>query len=444
MNKKLKKITMLNALALAMLSAHSYAQPPKFSIVPVPAGSNTTQANKGDIFSITYKVTNNLSDSKTLTMKPMSGVLQLPRGAQYCDTLFRLAPGKSCLLRLQINTSKKAVGSKIQDGPEVCIGESSLSCSRPSPQNLLDINVLAAPSAPLTASSYDVVTTTSAILTAGQANRTVVIKNTGKVSANSISYKTVNLPSDTTVDSSGCTTIPAGGSCTITIIPGTIPNSSAALSPAPAILNIVGLNTNKLTLDLSVLTYGNIYQGGYFYKAIKTISSKNIGGSIAALTDLNNSKSYPWKPVGAVKTVSNAASIIDGQTNSRSILAVYKTGNYAAYECSQLRVNETGDACIAGVSCFTNWHLPAICEIGTGKTYSADCSAYANNMMSNLYNKGIGNFKTNTSYWASTAYTTGADTEGWQMSPFEAIPYGNTSPGNYWNFPVRCTRTLTY
>lgn len=437
MNNTIKTTALVNALMLAITCSAAQAATPKFTIVPVVPGSNSDQVKKGDIFDISYTVTNNLNDTKTLTMQPLKGVIQVTRGANNCDTLFRLAPKESCNLRLKVDTNALPVGSTLQNGPEVCIGPSRLSCSRPSPSNLLDIDIITAPDAPLTASSFDVVTAvTSTTTNPASLSRTVLIRNTGSEATESFSYVRSGF---TNYNLTGCPgQIPAGSSCTLTITPNNIPNNTGAVSPTPGkIIVDGGPNSNRLVIDVTVLGFGNIYQGGYLFKVDPTTPPQsNIGGTVAELSDLQNGKSFNWPGAGTLFPV-NANSLIDGRANTESIVSVYKAGNYAANACSQLRVNEAGAVCLSGVDCYSNWYLPAICEVGEGVTYSANCDPYPDNMMSNLNANGYGNFNQNTTYWTSTSYSEISSAEGWRMNPPAAIPYNFS-----WQFPVRCARTI--
>lgn len=448
MNIILKKKLIVSALMLAIAGTASSTATPKFTIVPVVPGSNHEEINKGDIFTISYRVTNNLNDAKTLMMKPLIGVTQSTRGANVCGLEFRLGSGKSCILKLKINTKDLPVGSTVQNGPEICIGKTSLACSKPTPSNLLDIDVGSVPAAPLIASSLDVVTATNTIaLAAG--NREVIITNSGSVPTIGLIINQTSLPAGTTVTGCGIPApfVPANSACTLTIAPGPNPNTVDAISPTPATLQISGANSSTLLIDVTVLTYGNIYQGGYVYKIdASTPPTRNVSGSIAGLSDISPNK-LSWNPINRpVQTINGIVSELDGSGNTQKIINAYGAGNYAAYNCSQVRVNDAGASCTGGADCFSSWYLPAICEIGNGATYSANCSLHPNNMTSNLFVPGIGNFQSGSgyasTYWASTSYTRGSDAEGWTFNPQNAIPYG-IYQGGYWNFYVRCARTLT-
>jgi hypothetical protein len=431
-----KKSILTYSLAFMAIS-QAHAGPPVFSIVPI-GGSNAYPAVQGDVVAVSYTVTNNTATSKIVSIKNIAGATQVTRGTGVCGATTTLAAagnsGSSCTLKLKINTSQMAVGTAITDGPFVCIGSSSrLTCSRPSQANLLQITVIRPPDALLTASSSDVVAKV------GGSTRTITITNNGSAIAQGINTQTpttVPAPWGNSVTSAPCANLNPGDTCTITFTANGA-NYPVGTAPTPGSIIVKGSNTNQLVIDYSQVEVGNIYQGGYIYNINDaTASTANIGGYIAALSDqpavISTSVIYP-----------NYLSLTDGYANTQAIKSIpgQAIDNYAAYNCTQKSVDETGQTCMPDQSCYSNWYLPAICEMENFNAPSgeADCRSSPSGMMNQLYyaNNNVGGFTAPGNYWSSSG------------GAFGMTFYLNTAPGNAftygggWTFPSRCARAIT-
>ncbi|RYH26679.1 MAG: DUF1566 domain-containing protein, partial [Alcaligenaceae bacterium] len=182
--------------------------------------------------------------------------------------------------------------------------------------------------------------------------RVLTITNTGAEEAVDVAItSSPPLPVGTTVSPASCATIPAaGGTCVLTVTPGSVPTAAVGdTASAPAVVTIAGSNTNTLTSQIAVLAYGSVYQAGYVFAVDDTLPiSGSIGVKVAGLT--NRSNAIMWSPVNSSV---GATSPTDGASNSRAILAAYSASpanSYAAGLCSQPQGG------------YSDWYLPAMCE----------------------------------------------------------------------------------
>ncbi|MET3493236.1 hypothetical protein [Variovorax boronicumulans] len=181
--------------------------------------------------------------------------------------------------------------------------------------------------------------------------RTLTITNTGLYEAAAVVY-TVSpaLPQGSTISPPDCGAIAAGGSCVLTVTPGSTPTAAPGnASPAPVVLGIQGRNTNALTAELRVLGYGGIYQGGLVF-AIDDTGAPS--GSVIAKV-LATSSAAPSVPWGVNGPVPGAKATQDGRSNTQAIQQASGTASgYAARSCSES--TEAG---------YRDWYLPALCEM---------------------------------------------------------------------------------
>jgi hypothetical protein len=182
-----------------------------------------------------------------------------------------------------------------------------------------------------------------------------------------------------------------------------LPGDTAA---APVSLSIAGSNTNTLNVNVSVLTYGSVYQGGYVFAVDDTTpATGSIGGTVAAQTDsANPSSGILWQASAAT---TGASSPSDGKANTAAIVSALgsPTSSYAAGVCK------------ATISGYSDWYLPAVCETGydsasSGTGCGSSSSPTQQNMQSNLVDNGnIGSL--NGVYWTSTEATAAPSTHSW-------------------------------
>jgi hypothetical protein len=203
-------------------------------------------------------------------------------------------------------------------------------------------------------------------------------------------------PTNTTVGQTvGCSgTLANGGTCTITITPGSTPNTTSTSTPAPTLFLVNGSNTNIIAAGFEVLTYGNLYEDANIYSVDDTVNLTTPNGSIggAGLFTSTNYPSFNWSNTndlipgiqfGTTSTCDpTQLTNTDGQCNTGIINAYYSSAsqNYAAGYCKAL-----------GAGGYDDWYLPAICEIGYGTIVpsTVNCGTQSNptaqNIWSNLY-----------------------------------------------------------
>lgn len=470
-----KTLTILFSLLCSLSALH--AASPVWSFTPLTATSISVPGNGSAI--VQYLVTNKSAKSHSLVMTPITGITQITSGAGICSNPFTLPTrGSSCTLSLLVQGSQ--LTQSISDGPIVCQQGSTLQCYKPSPSDVLKINVgandttLSASISTLGLSVND--TGLNAALTGTP--RQITITNSGTGSATNVTYSlSPALPSGTMISPGSCGTIAVSGSCILTITPGNTPSAAAGdTNPTPITISISGTNTNTLTPTVNILTYGSVYQSGYIYAVDDTTSNTgSIGGSVAALTDQSagviwssdgsSSVSYvailgvdelstpitpsptaPSYPPGTPPYLAcNGKS--DGACNTSNIVSYYNfnrasggapptpPGQYAAGLCTVTIDNES------------DWYLPAICEegyddIGSGANgCGTQASPAIQNMLSNLFDAGFGGLSGE--YWSSTEWAGDPFGYAWsQTYDLGNIPQ-NTFDKSYSTIKVRCSRALT-
>ena|SRR3990167_1363520 len=207
--------------------------------------------------------------------------------------------------------------------------------------------------------------------------RVFTLKNIGSTPATGVNCPSITSPSITSITCSGCGTILSGNVCTVTIQPSATASAAVAdTNPTPITLTIQGENTNKLTPSINVLTYGSFYQSGYVFSIIETQDpSLSIGGTVAAERDASmdssivvNIMEVPYSPAW-LYTFININNGYDGSNT--------KTGNtYWMVRQYSYDQNYSAGLCIPpfnSVGGYTDWYLPAICQMGYGATDSFDC-----------------------------------------------------------------------
>ncbi len=274
--------------------------------------------------------------------------------------------------------------------------------------------------------------------------RLITITNTGVSSATDVTYSpSPALPSGTTISPASCGTIAASDTCVLTITPGATPSAAAGdTNPTPITLSISGINTNTLTPTVNILTYGSVYQGGYVYAVDDTTpDTSSVGGSVVTQTDQaprfpdgvvwssngesstsvsydsipgitetsttgSSAPTYATAQIVFDNTYSNAFAFpfpssgsfyaCDGQTdgacNSDNILTLYDTyvTNYgiggSPYTLSSGPTSASDYAaglCTATISDYSDWYLPAICELGPNSNGSG-CNVGTQNIVNQL------------------------------------------------------------
>jgi len=289
--------------------------------------------------------------------------------------------------------------------------------------------------------------------------RTIAVTNIGGAAATSVAFSvSPALPPGTTISPANCGELAPAASCTITVTPGATP------SPTPVFLAVAGTNTNTLSLSIEVLSYGSVHQAGYIFAIDDTTpSTGNIGGKVAALTD--QAPDYPngiiWSSNGnsassgdavfdnilgineSSTTPSSACNgSLDGACDSQVIASFYSPPNSAinrSYYATGL--------CSANIGGFTDWYLPAICEMGydvygTGSGCGTAAVPTMQNMQTSLVDNGGNVAGFADYYWSSTEHSGSPDTVSFAqyMNPGNPQNFSNSKD---FRFGVRCVRAIT-
>ena len=454
-------------------------------------------------------------------------------GAAVCSSHFTLSPGGSCCLMLNLNGSGLAAGNYslspvvattpatykytvlsptpviVTSSPAPVPGQSTLQVS----PSLLGLSVNDQ--------------NTNLALTGNP--RSFTITNSGQYTVTGL---TVVPPAQALPQGSSylgtCRTsleLEPGETCTLTITPGSSASNGASgascatgIAPIPSVFSISASNAVTVSASVDVLSYQCIYQGGFIYSVDDTTSTTgSIGGKVAALTnqvtsspgiiwssngqvyqsDVNNvsfdiipfisqtsgvptweeARDYfdltyanhvisPFPPVSAF---ANCVGALDGQCNSKNILAFYNTYNTNYGIDNMVTAGPTNPEYYAAGRCslniegYTDWYLPAICELDAVHDAQGQltCPVGAQSMVANLSSL-IGDPEAETPstscnpptgtdclagvYWSSTEYAFGPAGNAWyEFFSIPTVDDGSTqgSFGKQNTSSVRCSRALT-
>lgn len=252
---------------------------------------------------------------------------------------------------------------------------------------------------------------------------------------------------------------------------GTDPCSLNGTAPQPRSIQVSGDNTNTVTSNVVVLNYGCIYQGGYVYAFDDTTSTTgSVGGKVAATADQASvSSAIIWSSNGGLGTspgdvsydlipgvaetstpsnglplylqfdsffssvynnpnpftsssFSACAGDRDGACNTNNIVTFYNqfvttntigTGGSGPFTASAGPTPLTAYAaglCKQTISSYSDWYLPAICELGYGSACGTPSSPTLQNMQSNLVDSLN---RLASIYWSSTASSAQPHSDAW-------------------------------
>jgi len=208
--------------------------------------------------------------------------------------------------------------------------------------------------------------------------RQIIVTNNGSISATNVTVNSgTPLPSGTTMTTTCVATLAPSSSCSITITPGAQATSDCQFgsAPTPSAVSVSAVDATTVQANVSVLSFGCIYQGGYVYSIDDTTpTTSSIDGAVAAPAD--GSAGIQW--YNGTNVATNASSLSDGASNTQLIVAVQGSGSYAASLCAT-----------SAVSGYSDWYLPAENELSL---------VYAN-----VASNAIGGFASG-DYWSSTEY----------------------------------------
>lgn len=295
--------------------------------------------------------------------------------------------------------------------------------------------------------------------------RQFTITNSGTADAEqvSINYSSTSVPSGTTITSTCSGALSAGSSCTITVTPGTAATEFCGLNgstsaPSPTTISISSSNASTVQVGFYVLSYGCVFQSGALYSIDDTTSSAgSIGGKVLSLTDSyaplywsTDSSNVPLLSTiaGTDETstagVGSCNALTDGSCNTALIQTFYTTPNTTP---SLNLDNYAAGVCKASiVGSYSDWYLPAVCEIGVdssgaGVGCGTSSTPTVQNVATNIvdYNMQVLGVSNSEVYWTST--TNSAGTGSIWVQNFST---GNAAQLSSTMAHVRCARSLTY
>lgn len=425
----------------------------------------------------------------------------ITEGSPYAVTVLTQPTGQTCAVT---NGSGTVGSTNVTNVGVTCVSnDTTLTAS----VSTLGLSVNCQPSSACTGTQNAALTGTPRLIT---------ITNTGSNSATNVTYlpSPPTLPSGTTISPASCGTIAASGTCVLTITPGDTASATAGdTSPTPITLSISGTNTNTLTPTLNIVTYGSIYQGGYIYAVDDTTpDTGSIGGTVVTQTDqaprfpggvvwssngtnstsvsndsipgiaetsttgssvptyaaaqtlfnsnYSNESTFPFPSSGSFSSCNGRT---NGACNSTNILTLYNTyiTNYgiggSPYTLSSGPTTSSFYAagrCTATISGYSDWYLPAICEMGPNSNDSG-CSASTQNIVNQLPglvgdpNAGIPSISCTYganclagNYWSSTEDSVFPTDGAWGQN-FASGGSFQFSFNKLNTLGVRCSRALT-
>jgi hypothetical protein len=187
--------------------------------------------------------------------------------------------------------------------------------------------------------------------------------------------------------------------------------------------------------------YRCIYQGGYVFAIDDTTANtSSIGGTVAAVAD--QASGVEWSsdlfdiPGIDENSTSPCIGNSDGACDTAQIVTHYSADPPSSYAAG---------ACLTNISGFTDWYLPAICEMSFSAGNNAGCGSAGSPLIQNM-NSNIGPAVLGASgefYCTATEFAANPTVGAWGQflgSSFSEqvalVKNGNPSS-------VRCARALT-
>ncbi len=246
----------------------------------------------------------------------------------------------------------------------------------------------------------------------GQA-RTIRITNTGDATATGLDINYPTWPAGTTAMSDCGAELASNTTCTITVTPNTTSTRIVLLrgiAPTPGVITVSANNATDVTTNVVVLNYGCIYQGGYIFAMTETAdTAESIGGTV--VTQVDQAPRSPngvfWSsdaagtgPVSNIIYGISETSVIgaanpntnqvqgqvacngatDGSCNSNNIILYYSP---PTTDPAITPTYYAAGRCTATISGYSDWYLPAICEMGPDSN-SSGCATGTQNIVNQL------------------------------------------------------------
>jgi hypothetical protein len=283
-------------------------------------------------------------------------------------------------------------------------------------------------------------TTVNANLT-GNARR-VIISNTGSIPATNVAISYPTWPSGTTASSTCAATLVPAATCVITVTPGANATSDCTngIAPTSGVVSISSDESNSTLVSVTVVGYRCIYQGGYVFAIDDTTADTgSIGGTVAAIADQASNADWSSDTVDipGIDEVSTSpcSGNSDGACDMAQIVTQYSADPPSSYAAG---------VCLGNISGYTDWYLPAICEMSFSAGNDAGCGSAGSPLIQNM-NSNIGPVTLGASgsfYWTATEFSPNPTLGAWAQylgtSFSEQVPLvKNANPSS-----VRCARAL--
>ena len=258
-----------------------------------------------------------------------------------------------------------------------------------------------------------------------------------------------------TIASGNCpSTLAGGASCFVNINPGTQASSNGSApctngtAPQPSTVTVSASNvTNSVSTNVFILGYGCIYQGGYIFAFDDTSSFQtsvrgkvvSTGTNVSLFWSANADGTYDGGvPIYGISETSIATEpganpqprqipsqipcngSVDGFCNTNNIVLYYQTlsvpkNNYSAGYCENL------------TNTFTDWYLPAICELSYNSNALTTCGTAGTPTTQNIRGYLRDTLSLNLGgSWSSTESSANPTQEAWSVLFF---PDGTSSVG---------------
>ena len=308
--------------------------------------------------------------------------------------------------------------------------------------------------------------------------RVISITNTGSNSAMDLNVSTPTWPSGTTSMTSCGATLASGASCTITVTPGSTATSdgtnpsTVGTAPVPGVVSVSSSNANTVNTNVVVIGYGTIWQGGHIFALDdSTPNTGSVGGKVLTTSDQastlpngivwssDDSGSAVFDLIYGVSEVSTSSTAdpstgqvsgqlacngnVDGFCNTNNIYTYYQ--NNATNAPINANFYASG-LCKATIGSYSDWYLPAICELGfdagaSGTGCGTSASPTLQNVQSNLVDGGGLNL-VSSFYWSSTEVSALPQPRSWYQD-FAAGSSQQADTLKIQRLGVRCARNLT-
>lgn len=286
--------------------------------------------------------------------------------------------------------------------------------------------------------------------------RQVQIFNSGSNDALDVVIGTSGLPAGTTESNDCGATLAAGSTCIVTITPGATPSTPPPAAPTFATVSVGANNAATLSVDVAVVTWGNLLQGGLIFDIDdSTPVAVNIGGKVVATADTKSvvysadidtildiddsstpavpSPSVPAYPSG-VPTPTACDGALDGACDSSNIVAYETAAKNAALD------SYAAGLCTASIAGYSDWFLPSLCELTSDAPGCGSQSAPATQNVQSALLEYNSLSLPSLYYWSATEVSDWPATGVWVYE----VNGGAFSATKFSSYPVRCARSLTF